>query len=238
MDGVRLGFSEPIIGSVAGVTVSVAGYIVTGYTLSGTGLIAHITEALNPDTSAIPLIQLQNTTLTDIAGNLIPTESSTTATTDMVGPVVTNVRFDGIDTLYATFSETISGTLTPSSFILSGTTTTISSVSVPTGSNSGTLTLSDSGIIYGMSELSFSGNSVSDILNNKQIAPLFTKISASVIINEVMFSTGTSDQYVELRNLGSTSISLSGWALQNAGGITLPSGASISANGFYLIAST
>lgn len=147
---------------------------------------------------------------------MIPSEGSTTPATDAVGPVVTSVRFDGTTTLYATFSESISGTLASGSFILSGATATISSINIPIGSNSGTLTLSNSGVIYGTSELSFTPNSAGDTSNNKQSTTFFTKISASVIINEVMFSTGTSDQYIELRNLGSTSVSLSGWTLQNA----------------------
>ena len=53
-----------------------------------------------------------------------------------------------------------------------------------------------------------------------------------------MFSTTPANQYIELRNLGSTSVSLSGWTITNAGGIIIPSGASIAGNGYYLIANT
>ena len=53
-----------------------------------------------------------------------------------------------------------------------------------------------------------------------------------------MFSTTQANQYIELRNLGSTSVSLSGWTLANAGSFTLPADASIPGNGVYLIAST
>lgn len=53
-----------------------------------------------------------------------------------------------------------------------------------------------------------------------------------------MFSTTVANQYIELRNLGSTSVSLSGWTITNAGVITIPSGASIAGNGYYLIANT
>ena len=62
-------------------------------------------------------------------------------------------------------------------------------------------------------------------------------VSASIVVNEVMFSTTQAHQYIELRNLGSSAASLSGWTLHNVGStITLPAGASIAANGFYLIA--
>lgn len=53
-----------------------------------------------------------------------------------------------------------------------------------------------------------------------------------------MFSSTIANQYIELRNLGSTSVSLSGWTIANAGGFTIPSGATIAGNGFYLIANT
>ena len=159
-----------------------------------------------------------------------------TLATDAVGPVITNVRFDGINTLYATFSESISGTLTPSSFVLSGTTTTISSVSIPTGSNSGTLTLNSVNITYGNSELSFAINSVNDLGNNKQPSTLFTKISASAILSEVMWSgTGANTyQYVELHNISNVPLSIAGWKMRNAGPDIILSG-SIPANGYYLI---
>lgn len=188
IDEIRFGFSEPLSGSSSGVSVSVAGYVVSSYNISGTGITAHLTEQFNPDTAVTPLVQIQNTTLTDISGNMIPSEGTATSATDTVGPVIVNIRFDGVNTLYATLSEAVSGTITPSSFILSGATATISSVNIPTGSSSGTLTLSNSGIVYGTSELSFTPNSVGDTLNNKQPNSLFTKISASVVINEVMWS--------------------------------------------------
>lgn len=44
LDGIRLGFSEPLSGTASGVIVSVAGYVVTGYTISGTGLTVNLTE--------------------------------------------------------------------------------------------------------------------------------------------------------------------------------------------------
>lgn len=129
--------------------------------------------------------------------------------------------------------------------MLSGATAGISSINFPSGSNSGTITLTNSGITAGASELSFSGNTVGDALGNKQAAKLFTKVSATVIINEVMWSgTGSSaSQYIELRNLGGVSIDISGWKIDNAATtgttqLTLPAGQTIAGNGYYLISST
>lgn len=74
IDGVRFGFSEPLSGTTGGVIISVAGYVVTDYVISGTGITASLTEGVNPDTDATPLVQLQNTTLTDAMGNTVPSE--------------------------------------------------------------------------------------------------------------------------------------------------------------------
>lgn len=96
-----------------------------------------------------------------------------------------------------------------------------------------------------MSELSFSGNSVGDVLGNKQSQKLFTKISATVIVNEVMWSGTLSGatQYIELHNLGASAIDISGWKIDNAASngtatLTLPSSQTIAGNGYYLISST
>lgn len=157
---------------------------------------------------------------------------------------MTGVRFDGIDTLYVDVSESVSGALNAASFILSGATAAVSGVNFPSLSDSGTITLTNSGIVAGTSELSFSLNSVGDVLGNKQSTKLFAKISATVILSEVMWSgtgAGTS-QYIELRNLGGASIDISGWKIDNATAngtatLTIPAGQTIAANGYYLITS-
>lgn len=74
IDGVRFGFSEPLSGTASGTTVSVAGYVVTGYVAAGTGLTVSITEGSVFDTDATPSVQFQNTTLADSAGNAAPSE--------------------------------------------------------------------------------------------------------------------------------------------------------------------
>lgn|GEM_PF-4874897 len=44
IDGIRIGFSESLAGTTLGTTVSVAGYVTSGYSMSGTGLTATLTE--------------------------------------------------------------------------------------------------------------------------------------------------------------------------------------------------
>ncbi len=67
--------------------------------------------------------------------------------------------------------------------------------------------------------------------------------SARVVVNELMWmgSVGhTADEWIELRNMTSTSVDLSGWTLSKNTGVetimlTLPAGASIPAGGYYLV---
>lgn len=74
---------------------------------------------------------------------------------------------------------------------------------------------------------------------------MFAKVSPSVIINEVMWSGtgGSASQYIELHNLGPSTIDLSGWNIDYASGngtstLTIPSSQSIAAGGYYLITAT
>lgn len=65
-----------------------------------------------------------------------------------------------------------------------------------------------------------------------------------VVINEIMWmgtQDDTADEWIELRNMTSTIIDISGWVVDNLGSgttndIVIPSGKSIAANGFFLIA--
>lgn len=239
IDGIRLGFSESLSGSTGGVTVSVAGYVVTGYTTSGTGLTATLTEGANIDTNIAPLVQFQNTTLSDVAGNTISSEGSATVATDAVGPIITGARFNGVDTVFVSFSENFSGSLSGAKFTLSGATASILSATGASGSAQGTVTLNGTGITYGVSEISFATGSVGDALGNMQSLRSFSKVSAGAIISEVMWSgTGANvSQYIELQNLSNSPLSITGWKIRNAGPDITLSG-SIAANGYYLVTRT
>ncbi|MDP3900568.1 MAG: lamin tail domain-containing protein [bacterium] len=69
---------------------------------------------------------------------------------------------------------------------------------------------------------------------------------SGVVINEVMWmgsyddNFSTADEWIELRNLGSSPVEIGRWYIENAGAsngsIIIPTGASIPAGGYYLIA--
>lgn len=84
-----------------------------------------------------------------------------------------------------------------------------------------------------------------DSLGNKQTGQVFAKIAPTVVLNEIMWSgTGSSaTQYIELHNLGSSAVDISGWKIDyGAGGgtstLTLGATQTIAANGYYLITAT
>lgn len=90
----------------------------------------------------------------------------------------------------------------------------------------------------GVSQLSFATAGVADTAGNPSPTASSANrvtVSASIIINEVMVSSTAANRYIELYNLSSSVASLSGWTIANAG-VTIPSGATIPANGYYLIA--
>ncbi|MFZ4461524.1 MAG: hypothetical protein ACOYN2_03120 [Patescibacteria group bacterium] len=100
-----------------------------------------LTEGVILDTAATPAITINNASITDIAGNLFPSEGSPTNSLDGVGPVISEARFDGTNTVFLTLSETFSGTLSNSSFTFSGSAVSISAISTPT-STTAQLTIS------------------------------------------------------------------------------------------------
>ena len=264
IDTIRLTFSENLNDNTSGLTVAVAGYTVTGYsstcgssTANDTIICALLTEGATPDTNATPTIQItSNGTLADSAGNLVVTEGSATAATDRAGPVVISARYDegsaGVsdDILSLTFSESLSGATidttaggSANDFVLSGGGAFgVASTTVLSG-NTATITMGAgaTALTIGTTKVGIKTGAAADTLSN--ISPTsnssknMVTVNANVVVNEVSFSTTAARQYIELRNLSSSATSLSGWTLSNVGTtITIPSGTTIAANGFYLIA--
>jgi hypothetical protein len=262
IDRIELAYSEPLGSNTAGFSVSVANYTVDSYAVSGTGVAVSLSEGPLPDSGSTPNVQiLSNSTLADAAGNLAATEASPAPATDGAGPVIAGARYDeksaGVadDLIVVTFSEPIN----PSSintanaatdFVLSngGSLGTNSTVTI-TSSTTVEITLNGAGAsaaTIGTSKISLATGAVTDTAGNLSPTEGIANravLSASVVINEIMWSqTGSSaSQYVELRNLSSSSVSVNGWTIENAGGtgvtLTLPN-ASIPANGYYLITKT
>jgi fibronectin-binding autotransporter adhesin len=122
LDRIRLTFDQNLNGDVSGLTVTVAGYAVTGFdTATGDAAVIDvvITELGSADTGATPLVQITaNTSLKDAAATrLVQVEGSGTAATDKAKPVLLSALYvdggtngvsggDG-DELVLTFSENV-----------------------------------------------------------------------------------------------------------------------------------
>jgi fibronectin-binding autotransporter adhesin len=122
LDRIRLTFDQNLNDDVSGLTVTVAGYTVTGFS-TGTAndaiMDVLITELGSADTGAIPLVRITaNTSLKDAAATtLVQVEGSGTAATDTAKPVLLSALYvdggtngvsggDG-DTVVLTFSENV-----------------------------------------------------------------------------------------------------------------------------------
>lgn len=199
IDAVFLTFSETLNSNVSGLSATVSGYSVSGYSSSGSGVTISLTERAISDTDVAPSVRVTNASLSDLSGNLFLSEGSAVPATDSVGPVIIAARYDG-SKIVATLSEPFLGSPSASWFSFSGT-----SVTALSANGSGIeIEIPVSGsVVYGTTEISLAPSMVGDALDNRQASELFVKVSASVVINEVMWSlTGSSKtQYVELRNL-------------------------------------
>ncbi|MCK9272252.1 lamin tail domain-containing protein [Candidatus Gracilibacteria bacterium] len=236
IDKIKINFSETLNNNTGAIVASVGGYTINSYTSTGSILYLNLDELLVTDTQATPLVQItSNSTLGDIADNLITDLTSANAS-DKVGPVVIGARQIGT-TVYVDLSENYNSALNNSSFTLSG--TSLPNITGVVGAGS-QVTISLDGTLSAGTEISATANSVDDATGNKQTLTHYVSISNLVIINEVMYSTG-STQYIELKNLGDTSIDLTNWVIENGGGngvnITISTG-SIAAGGLFLIAKT
>jgi Lamin Tail Domain/Alpha galactosidase A/MBG domain (YGX type)/NPCBM-associated, NEW3 domain of alpha-galactosidase/Alpha galactosidase C-terminal beta sandwich domain len=119
-------------------------------------------------------------------------------------------------------------------------------VTAPTGDTSGTVSATDSFRWQGGSFSTFSGGPTL----TQAVSEPVSVVNALVEINELQTGTNTTpnQQYVELYNPESSSVDISGWALDYTGAAaprtltptittlaTVPSGTTIAAHGYYLI---
>lgn len=243
IDKVRLTFSEDIWTDFSSFVAEVDGYNLdtTPYTKNSATIVdIAVQEKTTPDTWATPQFRINsNSSLKDMAWNLV--ETTTLANlTDKVWPVITWARFDeGANTLYLTFSESIDNNdFTTWNLALNNAWWTVSVVSVDSWNYSAVIT--NESIVYGTSEISFATDSVWDTSWNKQQALNYAKISASIIINEYLNNWDI--EYIELKNISSSDVDISGWIIENAlwvwSHFTIPALTTITAWWYYLVATT
>lgn len=218
IDWIKIAFSENLNTNTWWIVASVWWYSINNYSINSNYLLVSLQELWVFDTNATPSIQITSNWVNDLVWNYYNLEWSPTNATDKVGPVISNTRFDWTDKIYVTFSENFSWSLNNSSFVLSWATSSISSVTATSNTNTWIVNLTWSWITYGTSEISFASGSVWDIYSNKQVWTNFIKLSATVVINEIMWSNTWSkaNQYIELRNLWTTAINLNWWKIKNA----------------------
>lgn len=240
IDGVLLEFSESLTGGFWDLLVEVSWFEVLNYTFSGSHqILTHLKERAEIDTDGTPsLTLLPGTTLQDEHGNILLAQSMVSQ--DAVWPVMVWARFDeGLQKLYLNFSESVDETLDANSFVIHGMTSNIVWVSFTPWEKNAVLDIDGTGVIYGTSEISFAANKAQDMLWNTQSSPYFIKISASLLINEVMSVWDT--KYIELKNISSSVIDISWWKLENifwdGGDFILPNGQIVPVGWYYLLAS-
>lgn len=213
LDKIKLTFSETLNNDVWAIVVNVAWYVVSSYSSSTNLLYVNLDELDIADTGATPNIQItSNTTLWDSVNNLASTEWWATASTDKVWPVVTGARYSGLN-IYADLSENYGWVVDLNSFVLSGSALPAITNAVWAGSQ---VTITIDGALSAWTEISAKANTVEDLTWNKQTSTYYIAISSSVVINEVMYSTGNT-QYIELKNIGSDPVDLSNWVIENGG---------------------
>lgn len=216
IDWVLIEFSEDLNGNLADLVVWVNWFTTSWYSMNwNKKVIVSLTEKQIIDTSSKPNLTISsNNVLADNNWNKV-LSNQTINSQDGVWPVIIWARFDeGTLDLNLTFSENVSGSLNNSSFVLQNAWASIVSTNFITWEKTAILTLSNDSVTYWVSEISFAWNTAWDNLWNKQNSTYFTKISASVLINEYLSEGSVS--YIELKNISSSSVNIWGWIIENA----------------------
>jgi fibronectin-binding autotransporter adhesin len=155
IDRIRLTFDQNLNDDFSGLTVTVAGYTVTGFS-TGTANDAVVdvllTESGAADSGATPAVRITaNTSLKDVAATvLVQTEGLGTAASDGAAPVLLSAAFNDLDangvdagdTLVLTFSETVaSAAMVPAELGLPVTNDTLGGATIANQSGLATITV-------------------------------------------------------------------------------------------------
>lgn len=233
IDNFILTYSEDINTNFANFIWSVDWYNIIWYSQWATNeLLINVQEKADYDSWESPLVGIiSNNSLGDLNWNLVPILAQRSST-DKVWPVITWARYDEINhKIFITTSEALNAiTFLASNFILNNAWSyTITWVSFAEKS----ITLSNENIIFWTTSISFDSDLVEDLSWNAQIILNHVKLSPPIVINEIMLSDNSNNNYVELRNLSSSPVDISGYTIA---WITIPSSSIINWNDYYLIA--
>lgn len=233
IDSILLNYSESLNSDFSTFIWEVDSYNINSYIKwNDSELFFNISEKDNFDSNEEPLIKItSNNSLSDSNNNLIG-EFEFINSNDKVGPVIIWARYDEwVNKIFIHSSEELNiSNYTTSSFILNNAWWySIDSVDFSEKS----ITLSWENISFWLTEISFSSSTVTDLLWNKQEWEYFIKISPPIIINEIMLSDNSNNNYIELRNLSNSSVDISWY---NVEWVTVYNWTSIDANWYYLIA--
>lgn len=233
IDNLILKYSENINSDFSTLIWNVDLYNITWYSKwLNNELLLEVDEKELHDSWATPFVNiLSNSSLTDLNENLVDTFSST-ASIDKVWPVVIWARYDeSTHKVFITSSEPLnSATYLWTNFVLSNAWShSITWVNFLEQS----ITLSWENVDFWTTSISFKSDSIEDLHGNKQLTTSYVKLSPPIIINEIMLSDDSNNNYIELKNLSSNSVDISWYSIA---WITIPMTSSIPWNGFYLIA--
>lgn len=233
IDSVILTYSEDLNSNFDSFVAEVDWYNISWYSKLNLNQISlDLTEKDNFDTNASPLVKISsNSSISDLNENLV-SSFSFESSDDKVWVVITWARYDDLNhKIFISWSETInSSDFIASNFVLSNAWSySIDSVNFSEKS----ITVSWETINYWTTAISFVWNSVSDSLGNMQADTFYTKIAPPIVINEIMLSNNSSDNYIELRNLSDSSVDISWYTIW---WVTIPNSTSISWSWYYLIA--
>ncbi len=210
IDTIKLTFSEILTWNLNDTSISVSSFNILNKAISWSLVMLSLEEKEIIDTFSTPSVEIiSNTSLKDEKNNLVIISNINSI--DWVWVVIISSRFDEWDKkIYLNFSENISNYLNISNFYLSWSSASIDSLSFIPWTNTWILTLSNTWITYWLSEISLTW-SYDTVYQNKTV---FSKISASIIINEVMNSWDV--KYIELKNLSSSNIDISWYVIENS----------------------
>ncbi|PHS11806.1 MAG: hypothetical protein COA78_08945 [Blastopirellula sp.] len=111
IDQIKITTSENLDDDFSGLTITVAGYTVTGYSsdiANDNIFYVNLTESFTPDTGITPTVTVtSNTTLSDASGNNITVDAGVTATDKAAAVIVSATATVGSTELTVTFSEAV-----------------------------------------------------------------------------------------------------------------------------------